>query len=41
MYDLLGPVLTYRFVPLINVMSMNNSAMFQQCSVIFAKSASA
>jgi hypothetical protein len=38
MYDLLGPVLLLEFFS-INLMSLHNPAKFQQCSVIFAKSA--
>jgi hypothetical protein len=39
MYDLLGSVLKNLFFFLIILMSVHNSAKFQQCSVIFAKPA--
>jgi hypothetical protein len=39
MYDLLGPVLITGFFFSINLMSVHNSAKFQHCGVIFAKSA--
>ncbi len=39
MYDFLGPVLINEILFSINLMSVHNSANFQQCNVIFAKSA--
>jgi hypothetical protein len=39
MYDLLGPVLINGIFFSIILISVHNSAKFQQCSVIYAKSA--